>query len=92
MYPVDKMKFRERRSCLKPQSQKKKFCSESLFAYSICVSNEERRLAMKYKLEYIPANIEIIRFEPIDIVTSSGNITDDGNVDSGGWTPTNRSW
>ncbi len=48
---------------------------------------------MKDKFEYARSHIEIILFEPADIVTASGNIEEDGNVDySGGWRPTDGSW
>ena len=38
------------------------------------------------KKDYELAKIEIIMFESSDIVTTSGEFTENGNIDEGGWT------
>ena len=40
----------------------------------------------KIKLPYEEVSVEICVTEMADILTTSGNVWDDSNVDSGGWT------
>ena len=44
----------------------------------------------KKKLPYDPAELEIVKLEAHDVITTSTNLGEGGDVDDGGWTST--SW